>query len=88
MLTYLKSRLRRSPVREDAMLRRHDEENDGVRNAQFVSFLQQSGFRKRALARHDKTKQLKKYIALAALWTFLLACGWIAYESAEALELF
>ncbi|MBK1878161.1 hypothetical protein [Pelagicoccus mobilis] len=87
MLQYLKSRLRRSPVREDAMLRRY-EENDGVKNVQFVSFLQQSGFRKQALARHDKTKRFKKFVALAAIWSFLIACGWIAYESAEALELF
>lgn len=69
------------------MLRRH-EEKDGVRNVQFVSFLQQSGFRKRALARHDKTKRFKKLLAIATIWSFLIACGWIAYESAEALELF
>lgn len=69
------------------MLRRH-EDTEGVRNVQFVSFLQQSGFRKRALARHDKTKRLKKAVAMAAIWSFLIACSWIAYESAEALELF
>jgi len=87
MLQYLKSRLRRSPIRVDAMLRRH-EDSEGVSNVQFVSFLQQSGFRKQALARHDKTKRFKKFIAIAAIWSFLIACGWIAFESAEALELF
>ncbi len=69
------------------MLRRSDE-REGVRNVQFVSFLQQSGFRKRALDRHDKTKQVKKAIAIIAVWGFLLACGWIAFESAAALEMF
>lgn len=63
-------------------------ERDGVKNVQFVSFLQQSGFRKRVLDRHDKTKRFKKFIAIAAIWSFLIACTWIAYESAEALELF
>ncbi len=87
MLHYLKSRLRRSPIREDAMLRRGDTK-DGVKNVQFVSFLQQSGFRKRALDHHDKTKRFKKAIAIAAIWSFLIACGWIAFESAEALEMF
>ncbi|MDQ8186567.1 hypothetical protein [Pelagicoccus sp. SDUM812002] len=87
MLHYLISRLRRSPIREDAMLKR-TETRDGVKNVQFVSFLQQSGFRKRALDRHDKTKRFKKSVAILAIWSFLIACGWIAYESAEALELF
>ncbi len=87
MLHYLKSRLRRSPIREDAMLRRSDT-RDGVKNVQFVSFLQQSGFRKRALDRHDKTKRFKRAVAVLAIWSFLIACGWIAYESAEALEFF
>lgn len=87
MLSYLKSRLRRSPVREDAMLRR-SEDREGVKNVQFVSFLQQSGFRKNALNRHDKTRRFKKLVALVAIWSVLIACGWIAFESAEALNLF
>ena len=69
------------------MLRRSDP-REGVKNVQFVSFLQQSGFRKRALDRHDKTKRLKKWVAVFAIWSFLIACGWIAFESAEALEFF
>ncbi|EDY82133.1 hypothetical protein VDG1235_1753 [Verrucomicrobiia bacterium DG1235] len=67
---------------------RNEDEHDGVKNVQFVSFLQQSGFRKRALDRHGKTKRVKKMIALTAIWSFLIACAWIAFESAEALELF
>lgn len=69
------------------MLRR-GAEKEGVKNVQFASFLRQSGFRKQALRRHNMTKFLKKTIAMAAIWGFLIACGWIAYESAEALELF
>ena len=73
----------------DVLLRRDDPEHgDGVRNAQFVSFLQQSGFRKRLLNRHDKTKRIKKAIALTTVWLVLMGFVWIAFESAEALELF
>lgn len=87
MLDYLKSRLRSSPVKEDALLRR-SEARDGVQNPQFVSFLQQSGFRKRQLNRHDKSKRIKKAVALATVWLVLMGFVWIAFESAEALELF
>lgn len=88
MLNYLKSRLRRSPVKVDALLRRGSAHDDSVSNAQFVSFLQQSGFRKQALNRHQKTKRVKRFIAIAAIWSFIAACTWIAFESAQALELF
>lgn len=87
MLTYLRTLLRRSPVKEDAMLRR-GRDRDGVKNVQFVSFLQQSGFRKRSLDRHDKTKRFKRAVAFVAIWGFLIACTWVAFESVEALELF
>ncbi len=69
------------------MLRRRAD-GDGVKNVQFASFLRQSGFRKRSLDRHDKTKKLKRSIAFVAIWGFLIACTWIAFESVEALELF
>ena len=88
MIDYLKTRLRRSPVKEDAWLRSHRRDADCVRNPQFVSFLQQSGFRKRLLNQHDKTRRIKKMVAFATMWLFLSACVWIAFESAHALELF
>lgn len=87
MLNYLKTLIRRSPVKEDAMMRR-GESRDGVKNVQFVSFLQQSGFRKRQLDRHDKTRRIKKVVAFTLVWAVLLGFVWIAFESAEALELF
>lgn len=87
MLDYLKARLRKTPVKEDSWLHRGDDE-ECVRNPQFVSFLQQSGFRKRTLSRHDKTKRLKRLFAFAMAWAFIAGCAWIAFESAQALELF
>jgi len=86
MLCYLKSRLRRSPVREHRMLGRASLD-ERVSSVQFASFLQQSGFRRRALNRHDKTKRIKRAIAFVAIWSFVTACGWVAYESAAALSM-
>lgn len=69
-------------------MRRSEASGDGVRNVQFVSFLQQSGFRKRLLNRHEKTKRIKKLVAIATVWIILAGFIWIAFESAQALELF
>ncbi len=87
MLDYLKARLRKSPIKEDAWLHRNEDE-ECVRNPQFVSFLQQSGFRKRQLSRHDKLKRVKRMVAIAVVWAVAMGFAWIAFESAEALELF
>ena len=87
MIPYLKSLIRKPPVREHAWLNRRAE-IDGVKNAQFASFLQQSGFRKRLLDRHQKTKKIKALVAFIIMWSVLLGFGWVAFESAQALELF
>lgn len=87
MLDYIKSRLRRRPVKEDAWLHR-GRAGDGVGNPQFVSFLQKSGFRKRQLDRHEKLKRFRRAATLTLAWAAGLGCVWIAIESAEALSLF
>ena len=87
MIPYLKSLIRKRPVQEHAWLNR-DAGIEGVKNAQFASFLQQSGFRKRQLDRHHKTKRLKAFVAFVIMWSVLLGFGWVAFESAQALELF
>ncbi len=87
MFNYLKAKLRRSPVKEDALLARQ-RLDDRVVNVQFVSFLKESGFRKRVLNQHEKTKCVKRLFALALAWTVVLSCLWIALESVEAFELF
>lgn len=87
MFDYLQSKLRSAPVKEDAWLHR-GERDESVRNVQFVSFLQQSGFRKRRLNRHEKTKRFKRFFALVTMWAVLMGFVWIAFESAQALELF
>ncbi|MEM9158299.1 MAG: hypothetical protein AAGB46_04560 [Verrucomicrobiota bacterium] len=87
MIAFIKNLLRRKPVKTDALLYKADDDYR-MQNAQFVSFLQQSGFRKRQLNRHEKTKRLKKIVAVAAIWIFLLGFTWVAIESAQALDIF
>lgn len=87
MLPILKSLFRRKPVRNAALL---DKGRDDcrVRNAQFVSFLEKSGFRERALAQHDRTKQFKKLVAVVFMWAVVVGFVWVAIESTQALDLF
>ncbi len=79
--------LRRKRVRPDALL---DSDSDEYRmqNAQFVSFLQKSGFRHRQIDRHEKTKRFKRIVALSFAWILTGSFVWIAVESAQALDLF
>ncbi len=87
MIEYLKARFRSVPVKQDALIERGDWAG-GMKNVQFVSFLQESGFRRRELSRHDKTKRLKKTVAVVAVWAVIAGCVWVAVESVQALTLF
>ncbi|MCH6258892.1 hypothetical protein MLD52_20210 [Puniceicoccaceae bacterium K14] len=87
MLNLLKSKLRKKPVKNAALLNR-GEEDFRVRNAQFVSFLSESGFRRRALDSHDKGKRIRRFVTFAFMWSLIIGFSWVVIESAEALELF
>ncbi len=87
MFCLFKNLFRRKPVKNAPLLGK-DSSQYKVTNAQFVSFLEQSGFRKRQLDRHEKTKRVKKVFGLAFVWTVVLGFAWIVIESAQALELF
>lgn len=57
-------------------------------NGQFVSFLQDSGFRRSNPDRYERMLQRRK-VALAVLtWTAVGGFTWIVVESAQALSLF
>ena len=58
MFRFLSNLLHKKRVRNDALLDRNSDDFR-MQNAQFVSFLQKSGFRQRLLNRHEKTKHLK-----------------------------
>lgn len=62
---------------------------DNIKNPQFVSFLQQSGFRERINPDHyEKKMRRRRVAAYAVLAVILTAFSWIMLESAQALSLF
>ena len=87
MRSFLSNLIHKNRVRNDALL---DRSSDDFRmqNAQFVSFLQKSGFRRQLLNRHDKTKRFKKLVSALVAWSLVIGLIWVVVESAQALELF
>ena len=87
MRRFLSSLIHKNRVRNDVLL---DRSSDDFRmqNAQFVSFLQKSGFRQQLLNRHDKTKRFKKLVSALVAWSLVIGLIWVVVESAQALELF
>ena len=79
--------LRKKRVRNDALLDSNSEDFR-MQNAQFVSFLQKSGFRKRQLDKHEKSKRFKRLVAVSFAWLLCAGILWVVVESAQALELF
>lgn len=84
---FLSNLLRKKRVHNDALL---DSKSRDFRmqNAQFVSFLQKSGFRHQQIDRHEKTKRLKKTFRIALAWILGSGFLWVLVESAHALEMF
>ena len=87
MRHFLSNLIHKNRVRNDVLL---DRSSDDFRmqNAQFVSFLQKSGFRQQLLNRHDKTKRFKKLVSALVAWSLVIDLIWVVVESAQALELF
>ncbi|MEX2381037.1 MAG: hypothetical protein WD490_01525 [Opitutales bacterium] len=59
-----------------------------VKNAQFVSFLEESGFRRVNSARYEKVMHRRRFFAYVFVFTVILAFSWVMIESARALSLF
>lgn len=87
MFNFLSYLLRKRRIKNDALLDSSSEDSR-IQNAQFVSFLQKSGFRKRQLDRHERAKRFKKFVAVAFCWIIFGGVLWVVVESAQALERF
>ena len=87
MFNFLFYLLRKRRIKNDALLD-NSSEDSRIQNAQFVSFLQKSGFRKRQLDRHERAKRFKKFVAVAFGWIIFGGVLWVVVESAQALERF
>ncbi|MEX2382250.1 MAG: hypothetical protein WD490_07695 [Opitutales bacterium] len=62
--------------------------NHAVRNAQFVGFLETSGFRTTNPLRQEKTMNRRRFVVNLLVGFLLLGFVWVMMESAHALSLF
>ena len=87
MVRYFFNRFRRPTIKSGSLLFT-DIHRTPTKNAQFVSFLTQSGFRKVDPDKYEKSLRRRRVIAHALMWTILAGFGWVVIESAQALSLF
>jgi hypothetical protein len=80
--------LRRSPLGHSALLGRRGDECTRTRNAQFVSFLDESGFRRVNPDRYERSMRRRRHAAFALLWMLVAGFAWVVIESAQALSIF
>jgi hypothetical protein len=72
-----------APFRIDRTLRM-----SGVKQAQFVSYLEASGYRSYQVDRFEQSLRRRKLAKAALFWTTAIAAGWIVIESAKALVIY
>ncbi|HYC71345.1 MAG TPA: hypothetical protein VEB66_09075 [Opitutaceae bacterium] len=73
----------RSRVRTDRRLR-----VTHARHAQFVSFLESSGYRTHNPDRYEQSLRRRRAVKRALYWLSAFGASWIVIESAKALTLF
>ena len=80
--------LRKPTVPHSAFLHRRDLDRTSTRNAQFISFLDNSGFRRVDTDKWERKMRRQRLVAYALLWTMVAGFAWVVIESAQALSLF
>lgn len=88
MLRCVLNRFRRSPVGSSALLHRRDFDPTSTRNAQFISFLDESGFRRVDPDKWERKMRRQRVVAYALLWLMVAGFTWVVIESAQALSIF
>jgi hypothetical protein len=87
MLRFWIRQLRRPAIKAGSLL--HTEVRPTrTKNAQFVSFLAESGFRKVDPDRYEKSLRRRRMAAVAFIWAIVAGFAWVVIESAQALSLF
>jgi hypothetical protein len=87
MVRYLFNRFRRPTIKSGSLLF-EDIHRTPTKNAQFVSFLTESGFRKVDPNKYEQSLRRRRLVAHALMWAILAGFGWVVIESAQALSLF
>jgi uroporphyrinogen-III synthase len=62
--------------------------NSGRRRAQFVSFLESSGYRTHDVDTYERSLKRRRTLKVALVWLSAFAAAWIVLESARAVTLF
>lgn len=88
MMRVLFNMLRRPAAPHSALLHRRDYDRTSTRNAQFISFLDDSGFRRVDADKWERRMRRQRVVAYVLLWTMVAGFAWVVIESAQALSLF
>lgn len=73
----------RQPRRLDQRLR-----TTSSRRAQFVSFLESSGYRTHTVDTYERSLQRRRFAKTALVWAAAFAVAWVVIESARAVSIF
>jgi hypothetical protein len=79
---------RRPAVGTVALLNQRGNERTRTKNAQFVSFLDDSGFRRVNTDKWERSMRRRRAVAYALLWMMVAGFAWVVIESAQALSIF
>jgi hypothetical protein len=79
---------RRPPVTSSSLLYRRDAGKTRTRNAQFISFLDESGFRRVDPNKYERAMRRRRVVAFACVWLMVAGFAWVVIESAQALSIF
>jgi hypothetical protein len=89
MLRCLINLFRRPPVGTSALLHRRDYDRTSTKNAQFVSFLDESGFRRGIDSnKYEASMRRRRVAAYVLLGMMVAGFAWVVIESAQALSIF
>lgn len=58
------------------------------RRAQFVSFLESSGYRMHNVDAYERSLQRRRFVKGALIWASAFAVAWVVIESARAVSIF
>jgi len=88
MVQVLLNLFRRPAVGSVALLHQRGSQRTRTKNAQFVSFLDDSGFRRLNTDKWERSMRRRRTVAYALLWLMVSGFAWVVIESAQALSLF
>ncbi len=88
MLRFVLNLIRRPPVASSALLHRRNFDRTSTKNVQFVSFLDESGFRRVDPDKYERGMRRRRVAAYAVLWVMVAGFAWVVIESAQALSIF